>query len=125
MFGELLEAEAKNSKIDLKQMKQKMFERLLLTESEAHECYSPPPFTANDQRFFFALDNREQEACKKVRQRRSRCMLTLLLGYFKAKPEILISRYHQVKADLGTEIFNPHKFARDSSILMSYFNIHV
>jgi hypothetical protein len=72
----------------------------IITESEAQELYSPPPFTANDQRFFFALDDREQEACKKVRQRRSRCMLTLLLGYFKAKPVILIPRYHQVKADL-------------------------
>jgi TnpA family transposase len=72
----------------------------IITESEVQEFYSPPLFTTNDQRFFFALDDREQEACKKVRQRRSRCMLTLLLGYFKAKPVILIPRYHQVKADL-------------------------
>lgn len=72
----------------------------IITESEVQELYSPPPFIVNDQRFFFALDDREQEACKNVRQRRSRCMLTLLLGYFKAKPVILIPRYHQVKADL-------------------------
>ncbi|MDR3478376.1 MAG: DUF4158 domain-containing protein [Gammaproteobacteria bacterium] len=72
----------------------------IITESEVQEFYSPPPFTANGQRFFFALGDREQEASKKARQRRSRCMLTLLLGYFKAKPMILIPRYHQVKADL-------------------------
>ena len=72
----------------------------ILAESEVQEFYSPPTFTANDQRFFFALDDREHEACKKVRQRRTRCMLALLLGYFKAKPVVLTPRYHQVKSDL-------------------------
>ena len=72
----------------------------ILTKSEVQEFYRPPTFTVNDQRFFFALDDREQGVCKKVRQRRSRCMLTLLLGYFKAKPVVLTPRYHQVKADL-------------------------
>jgi hypothetical protein len=72
----------------------------IITESEVQEFYSPPLFTTNDQRFFFALDDREQEAGKKVIQRRSRCILTLLLGYFKAKPVILIPRYHQIKVDL-------------------------
>jgi len=58
----------------------------IITESEVQELYSPLPLTASDQRFFFALDDRAaQEECKKLRQRRSRCMLTLLLGYFKAK----------------------------------------
>jgi len=37
---------------------------------------------------------------KKVRQRRTRCMMTLLLGYFKAKPVVLTPRYHQLKMDL-------------------------
>ncbi len=72
----------------------------ILTESEVQEFYSAPPFTANDQRFFFAFDDRERELCKKVRERRTRCMLALLLGYFKAKPVVLTPRYHQVKADL-------------------------
>jgi hypothetical protein len=48
----------------------------IITESEVQEFYSPPFFTTNDQRFFFALDDREQEACKKVRQRRSRGSMT-------------------------------------------------
>ncbi|MBT6330921.1 MAG: DUF4158 domain-containing protein, partial [Kordiimonadaceae bacterium] len=72
----------------------------ILTESEVKEFYRPPTFTANDQRFFFALDVSEHEVCKKVRPRRARCMLMLLLGYFKAKPVVLIPRYHQIKVDL-------------------------
>ena len=72
----------------------------ILTESEVEEFYSPPPLTTNDQRFFFALDERERLICKRVRQRRTRCMLALLLGYFKAKPVVLIPRYHQLKIDL-------------------------
>lgn len=72
----------------------------ILTESEVEEFYSPPPLTINDQRFFFALDERERLICKRVRQRRTRCMLALLLGYFKAKPVVLIPRYHQLKIDL-------------------------
>jgi len=72
----------------------------ILTESEVQEFYSPPVLTANDQRFFFALDERELLLCKKVRQRRTRCMLALLLGYFKAKPVVLTPRYNQIKIDL-------------------------
>jgi predicted TPR repeat methyltransferase len=72
----------------------------ILTESEVKEFYRPPTFTVNDQRFFFALDVSEHEVCKKVRPRRARCMLMLLLGYFKAKPVVLIPRYHQIKVDL-------------------------
>jgi TnpA family transposase len=72
----------------------------ILTESEVQEFYSPPLLTANDQRFFFALNERERQTCKTVRQRRARCMLVLLLGYFKAKPVVLMPRYHQLKADL-------------------------
>ncbi len=72
----------------------------LLTESEVQEFYSPPLLMANDQRFFFALNERERFICKKLRQRRTRCMLTLLLGYFKAKPVVLMPRYHQLKTDL-------------------------
>ncbi|MDF1797527.1 MAG: DUF4158 domain-containing protein [Coxiellaceae bacterium] len=72
----------------------------ILTESEAQEFYSPPLLTENDQRFFFSLDERERIICKRVRQRRTRCMLALLLGYFKAKPVVLTPRYHQLKGDL-------------------------
>lgn len=72
----------------------------ILTKSEVQEFYSPPRLTANDQRFFFALDERERLTCKRVRQRRTRCMLALLLGYFKAKPVVLTPRYHQLKIDL-------------------------
>tara|TARA_A100001015_G_C14977555_1_gene707973 strand:- start:568 stop:1116 length:549 start_codon:yes stop_codon:yes gene_type:complete len=49
---------------------------------------------------FFALEVSEHEVCKKVRPRRARCMLMLLLGYLKAKPLVLIPRYHQIKVDL-------------------------
>lgn len=72
----------------------------ILTESEVREFYNPPLLTANDQRFFFALNEREHLACKKVRQHRTRCMLALLLGYFKAKPVVITPRYHQLKTDL-------------------------
>ena len=72
----------------------------ILTESEVQEFYSPPLLTSNDQRFFFSFDEREHLACKKIRQRQTRCMLALLLGYFKAKPVVLTPRYHQLKTDL-------------------------
>ncbi len=72
----------------------------ILTKSEVQKLYSPPLLTANDQRFFFALDERERLICKRVRQRRTRCMLALLLGYFKAKPVVLTPRYHRLKIDL-------------------------
>lgn len=72
----------------------------ILTESEIQEFYSPPLLTTNDQRFFFALDEQERLTCRKVRQRCTRCMLALLLGYFKAKPVTLMPRYHQFKLDL-------------------------
>jgi hypothetical protein len=67
----------------------------IITVSEVQEFYSPLLFTTSDQRFFFALDDREQEACKKVRPRRSRCMLTLLLGYSSVLSRLLDSFEHQ------------------------------
>ncbi len=72
----------------------------ILTESEVQEFYSPPLLTSNDQRFFFSFDDREHLSGKKIRQRQTRCMLALLLGYFKAKPVVLTPRYHQLKMDL-------------------------
>lgn len=72
----------------------------VLTESEIREFYNPPHLTANGRRFLFALNDQERATCKKVRQRRLRCMLLLLLGYFKTKPVVLMARYHQLKIDL-------------------------
>jgi TnpA family transposase len=72
----------------------------ILSEVEVLEFYGPPIFTANDQRFFFTLNDKELEDSKKIRDRRMRCMFALLWGYLKAKPIVLSLSYHLIKHDL-------------------------
>ncbi len=73
---------------------------LVLTEAEQAAFYGPPNFTANDQRYFFALNDKERSIARKFRLRNQRCMFVVLLGYFKAKPVVLRPGYHSVKTDL-------------------------
>ena len=73
---------------------------LVLTETEQAAFYGPPNFTSNDQRYFFARNDKERSIARKFRVRSQRCMFVVLLGYFKAKPVVLRPGYHAVKADL-------------------------
>ncbi|MFT6286530.1 MAG: TnpA family transposase [Alcanivorax sp.] len=73
---------------------------LVLTEAEQAAFYGPPNFTANDQRYFFALNDKERSIAKKFLVRNQRCMFVVLLGYFKAKPVVLRPGFHSVKTDL-------------------------
>ena len=73
---------------------------LVLTEAEQAAFYGPPNFTANDKRYFFALNDKERSIARKFLVRNQRCMFVVLLGYFKAKPVVLRPGYHAIKADL-------------------------
>ena len=72
----------------------------ILNEAEQQDFYGIPHFTSNDQRYFFALNDEERAVAQKIRDRSQRCMFVLLLGYFKAKPVALKTRYHLIKEDL-------------------------
>lgn len=72
----------------------------ILTEAEIDELYSAPTFNQQDQRFFFSLNEVEIRAIQKVRDRRNKCMLVVLLGYFKSRPIPIIPKYSQIKADI-------------------------
>ncbi|MBT4522438.1 MAG: Tn3 family transposase [Halieaceae bacterium] len=73
---------------------------LILSEAEQEVFYGNPQLTNNDQRYFFALNDKELKAANQFRARRQRCMFVVLLGYFKAKPVVLQPRYFQLKDDL-------------------------
>ena len=72
----------------------------ILTDSEQFDFYNPPVFNSDDQRFFFALNDKELFEANKFRNRRLGCMFIVLLGYFKVKPVVLNPGYHQIKQDL-------------------------
>src|SRR6056297_2554355 len=72
----------------------------ILTKTEVDELFGPPILSLNDQRFFFTLNDAELAECKKLRDRKHRCMFILLLGSFKVKPVILNPAFHQAKKDL-------------------------
>ncbi|MFK7975221.1 MAG: Tn3 family transposase [Halioglobus sp.] len=72
----------------------------ILTEAEQADFYGSPNLTVNDQRFFFALNDKEREVASKFRVRSQRCMFVVLLGYFKVRPIVLRPRYHRIKTDL-------------------------
>jgi hypothetical protein len=73
---------------------------LILTEAEQEVFYGNPQLTNNDQRYFFALNDKERKVANQLRGRRQRCMFVVLLGYFKSKPVVLQPRYFQLKDDL-------------------------
>jgi TnpA family transposase len=72
----------------------------ILSKVEQEEFYGPPIFTTSDQRFFFALNDKERSVANSLRHRAQRCMLVVLLGYFKAKPVTLNLSFGQLKHDL-------------------------
>jgi hypothetical protein len=73
----------------------------ILTEAEIEELYSPPVFSESDQRFFFALNERELEVINRIRDRKHRVVAIALLGYFKSKPILLNPRFKSMQADLS------------------------
>ncbi len=73
---------------------------LILNQAEQEAFYGNPCLTSNDQRYFFALNDKERKVANQFRARRQRCMFAVLLGYFKAKPVVLQPRYFQLKDDL-------------------------
>ena len=72
----------------------------ILSDAEQDDFYGPPIFTSNDQRFIFALNDKELAVANKFRNRGQRYMFIVLLGYFKAKPVVLNPGFHQIKHDL-------------------------
>jgi hypothetical protein len=56
---------------------------LILSEAEQDDFYGNPLLTNNDQRYFFALNDKERKVANQFRARHQRCMFVVLLGYFK------------------------------------------
>ena len=52
---------------------------LILNEAELKAFYGNPCLTTNDQRYFFALNDKERKAANQFRARRQRCMFVVLL----------------------------------------------
>ncbi|MEL0587551.1 MAG: Tn3 family transposase [Candidatus Thiodiazotropha sp. (ex. Lucinoma kazani)] len=76
-------------------------ERLqILIESEIYDLYSPPCFTLEERRFYFALNDQEAKAAKSIRSRAHRCFFVALLGYFKSRPVVLNPSFGDVEEDL-------------------------
>ncbi|MCU7805600.1 MAG: DUF4158 domain-containing protein [Candidatus Thiodiazotropha sp. (ex Lucinoma borealis)] len=76
-------------------------ERLqILIESEINDLYSPPCFTLEERRFYFALNDQEAKAAKSIRSRAHRCFFVALLGYFKSRPVVLNPSFGDVEEDL-------------------------
>jgi len=76
-------------------------ERLqILIESEISDLYSPPCFSLEERRFYFALNDQEAKAAKSTRNRAHRCFFVALLGYFKSRPVLLSPSFGDVEEDL-------------------------
>jgi len=73
----------------------------ILTKAEIEELYSPPVFSVSDQRFFFALNDREFEVINRIRDRKHRIVAISLLGYFKSKPILINPSFKSMQADLS------------------------
>ena len=82
----------------------------ILTEAEIAELYSPPVFSEYDQRFFFALNDRELAAINRIRERKYRVVVIVLLGYFKSKPILLNPSFKSMQGDLS---FVSERYFRD------------
>ncbi len=73
----------------------------ILLESEIRDLFSPPKLTIEEKRLYFALNDLEEEAFNRIRNRYHRCYFVLLLGYFKVKPVSLNFGYSEVREDLS------------------------
>jgi len=62
----------------------------ILSEAEQDEFYGPPAFTSADQRFFFALNDKERAVAQGLRHRGQRYMLVVLLspGFYQIKQDL-------------------------------------
>ena len=77
-------------------------ERLqILIDSEINDLYSPPSFTLEERRFYFALNDQEAKVANAIRNRAHRCFFVALLGYFKSRPVILNPSFGDVEEDLS------------------------
>lgn len=72
----------------------------ILTASEVTELYAAPIFNAEDQEFFFNMDENEQRACDSHKNHSAQLYFVLLLGYFRRKPIILTELPKQYRKDL-------------------------
>ena len=76
-------------------------ERLqILIDSEINDLYSPPHFTLEERRFYFALNDQEAKVANSIRNRAHRCFFVALLGYFKSRPVVLSPSFGDVEEDL-------------------------
>ncbi|MCP5014113.1 MAG: DUF4158 domain-containing protein, partial [Ketobacter sp.] len=72
----------------------------ILIASEINDLYSPPSFTLEERRFYFALNDQEAKAANSIRNRAHRCFFVALLGYFKSRPVVLSPSFGDVEEDL-------------------------
>jgi TnpA family transposase len=72
----------------------------ILNESEVQNLYSVPAFTAEQQRYFFILNDYEKLQINQLKERKYRCAAIALLGYFKSKPIQLTPSFTSIYDDL-------------------------
>lgn len=72
----------------------------ILINSEINDLYSPPSFTLEERRYYFALNDKEAKAAKSIRNRAHRCFFVALLGYFKSRPVVLSPSFGDIEEDL-------------------------
>ena len=81
---------------------------LILTEAEQEVFYGNPQLTNNDQRYFFALNDKERKVANQLRGRRQRCMFVVLLGYTLQKliSQIVVSVHSGLVKRLNASLSN-------------------
>jgi hypothetical protein len=72
----------------------------ILIDSEINDLYSPPSFTLEERRFYFALNDREAKVANSIRNRSHRCFFVAMQGYFKSRPVVLSPSFGDVEEDL-------------------------
>ena len=72
----------------------------ILLAAEQEDLYSPPVFSADEQRFFLTPTEAGWISIRRSKDRRTQCIQILLLGYFRSKPIILKPGFHVIKHDL-------------------------
>jgi len=73
---------------------------LILSEPEISGLYGRPQFTAEQRRYFFALNDQENAVISQLRSRKYRCIAIALLGYLKSKPVLLEPKFKEMLLDL-------------------------
>ena len=89
----------------------------ILSQDEIHDLYEQPKFTDDERKWYFELDNNEQELLILPITMATKVDLILQLGYFKTKNQFFKFKLSDVKADadyIVIKYFNNERFDKIS-----------